>query len=118
MRRSTVFYLERLARAHDRAWAAYVPKPYNGRVLFFAARRQPLGILPDPLLGWGRMFTNGVEAHLVPGFRQTMLDEPNVLYLAAILSEALDETDGIPGSRRRYRPLPLQTGPRSVKYPR
>jgi thioesterase domain-containing protein len=86
---STAYRLERLAAAHDQAWAAYEPSPYGGRVLLLAARRQPLGILPDPLLGWGGLLTGDLRVREIPGFRQTLLDEPDVALLASEVAEGL-----------------------------
>lgn len=90
---SLVYHLEKLAEANDRAWASYKPLPYEGRVLFFSAENQPRGVIPDPMLGWGGLLTGRVERHVIPGFRQTMLDEPNVRVLAGLLKTALDDLD-------------------------
>jgi thioesterase domain-containing protein/malonyl CoA-acyl carrier protein transacylase/acyl carrier protein len=86
---SLTYQLERLAMAHDRVWTLYDPKPYKGKVLHLYARRQPFGIHPDPMLGWDGLLTGEVRVHEVPGFRQNMLDEPNVETLASTVSNAL-----------------------------
>ena len=82
---SMTYNLEYLAKAHDLAWAAYKPKPYDGMVILFYAARQPKGIQPDPTLGWNGLFTGSFRTIEVPGFRQNMLDEPNVGVLAGKL---------------------------------
>ncbi len=87
---SVAHNLERLAAAHDRAWAAYSPKPYGGRVLFLRARQQPFGVQPDPMLGWSGLFTGEVRVRETPGFRQNMLDEPRAGQVAAAILEALE----------------------------
>lgn len=79
---SLTAHLEVLAAANDRAWARYRPKPYDGKVLFFYARRQPIGIQKDLLLGWNGLLTGEVLHEEIPGFRQTLLDEPHVSLIA------------------------------------
>jgi phthiocerol/phenolphthiocerol synthesis type-I polyketide synthase E len=86
---SLVYHLERIAAANDRAWSLYRPKPYDGKVLFLRARKQPLGLMPDPMLGWSGLLTGELHIHEVPGFRQNMLDEPNVPEVARIILEHL-----------------------------
>ena len=86
---SITYHLERLAMAHDRAWAAYDPKPYDEKVVLLYAARQPLGIQMDPTLGWGEFLTGDFQTIEVPGFRQNMLDEPNVDVLATVLLDTL-----------------------------
>jgi phthiocerol/phenolphthiocerol synthesis type-I polyketide synthase E len=86
---SLVYHLEKIAAANDRAWLRYRPKPYDGEVLFLRARKQPLGLIPDPMLGWADLLTGEIHVHEVPGFRQNMLDEPNVPEVAKIILEHL-----------------------------
>ena len=93
--RSMTYHLERLAMAHDRAWSAYRPEPYDGKVLYLSARRQPLGIRPDPMLGWKGLLTGECRFQEVPGFRQSMLDEPHVATLASVVRGALQECDTV-----------------------
>lgn len=90
---SLTYHLERLAAAHDHAWAAYEPKPYDGKVTLFFAKQQPFGICPDPTLGWRSLLTGDFQTIEVPGFRQNMLDEPNVDMLANALLETLRTCD-------------------------
>jgi thioesterase domain-containing protein len=86
---SMSYHLERITMAHDRAWTAYNPKSYDGRVILFAAKRQPFGICVDPMMGWGGLLAGEVQIRVIPGFRQTILDEPNVQHLAVELNSAL-----------------------------
>jgi thioesterase domain-containing protein len=86
---SLVYHLEQIADANDRAWLRYRPKPYNGKVIFLLARNQPRGLIPDPMLGWSGLLTGELHVHEVPGFRQNMLDEPNVSEIAKIILEHL-----------------------------
>jgi thioesterase domain-containing protein len=72
-----------------RAYRAYTPRPYPGRVTLFRARVQPLLGCHRPDLGWGEMARGGGEVHVVPGNHANMLREPEVQALAASLSAAL-----------------------------
>jgi amino acid adenylation domain-containing protein len=92
-KRSMIYDLERLAAAIERAGAAYRPKPYDGRIFLLHAKRQPLGILPDPMLGWDGLLTGYVKTQEAPGFRQNMLYEPNVAVLANLIADALQEVE-------------------------
>jgi len=87
---SMTYYWQLLAMAHYRAWAAYQPKPYDGKVLFFRSQRQPRGIYPDPLLGWAEKLTGEVAIHEIPGFRQTILRDPNIEIVASLLDKMMD----------------------------
>ena len=86
---SLVYHLEKIAAANDRAWLRYRPKPYDGKVLFLRASKQPLGLVPDPMLGWNGLLTGELIVHKVPGFRQNMLDEPYVPEVAKLILEHL-----------------------------
>ena len=75
--------------AHDRAGDAYIPKPYDGKAIQLYAKRQPFGLRIDPMLGWAELFNGEFGVQEIPGFRQTMLDEPNVETLASAVTNAL-----------------------------
>jgi amino acid adenylation domain-containing protein len=99
---SIIYNLERLAVAVERAGAAYRPKPYAGKVLLLYARRQPLGIRRDSMLGWCGLLTGEVKTQEVPGFRQNMLYEPNVAVLASVIMDALHDVE-VPTGRSEVR---------------
>jgi len=86
---SVTYQLESLRMAHDRTGDAYVPTTYGGKVIQFYAKRQPFGLRIDPMLGWAGLFSGEFRVQEVPGFRQTMLDEPNVETLASAITNAL-----------------------------
>jgi amino acid adenylation domain-containing protein len=104
-KQSIIYDLERLAAAIERAEAAYRPKPYGGKVLLLHAKRQPLGILRDPMLGWDGLLTGDVKTQEAPGFRQNMLYEPNVAVLALLIADALQEVE-IRGEQSELRYMP------------
>jgi thioesterase domain-containing protein len=82
--------LRPLVEANTRAFRAYVPGPFPGRVTLFRARTRHL-LLPTPDdLGWGSLAGGGVEVHIIPGHHVSILREPNVRTLARRLTEALD----------------------------
>lgn len=67
----------------------YLPPTYAGRLTLFKARelsshseslREQLA--RDPTYGWGRLCSQGVEPHFVPGSHHTIILEPNVSALA------------------------------------
>ncbi len=92
-RHSLGYHLEHLAMAYDRAWEAYEPRPYEGKVLQICASRQPSGIHPDPTLGWANLLTGEFSICSIDGFRQNLLDEPAVEFLAASIEHALEECE-------------------------
>ncbi|MET0645777.1 MAG: amino acid adenylation domain-containing protein [Pyrinomonadaceae bacterium] len=91
----------------------YVGRNYTGRVALFRAE-QSQGFLfgaefpadrfenteywenvvdpRDPLKGWGKLVTGGVDSRAVPGDHYTVLREPHVRALAAGLSACVSET--------------------------
>jgi len=83
-------HLEQLAINNDAAWLRYRPRPYDGRVLFFRASRQPREIQPDPMLGWTGFLTGNVARADINGFRQTLLDDPCVVEIAKAIGDELD----------------------------
>jgi thioesterase domain-containing protein len=78
----------------------YRALPYPGRITLFRAREvaqehartlspAQRRRLEDPTLGWGEVAEKGVEVHPVPGLHNTMLLEPHVSGLAAILTDCI-----------------------------
>ncbi|MCB0192755.1 MAG: amino acid adenylation domain-containing protein [Anaerolineae bacterium] len=80
---------EELGDRHMSLWYRYEIKPYQGNVTLFRAEKQPLGIIPDPTLGWGGIIKGELEIHEIPGHRLGILSEPRVLITAAKLKAAL-----------------------------
>ena len=69
----------------------YVPQVYAGPVTLFRASKQPLGIYPDPTLGWSRVMTGGLEIYEVPGSHGAIVSEPRVQFLVEKLRVCLDK---------------------------
>ncbi len=73
------------------AWRNYKPAPYAGPITLFRAKNQPLGIVPDPTLGWRPFAAGGIEIHDVPGYHAAIVSEPRVRYLVAKLRPLLEK---------------------------
>jgi hypothetical protein len=75
-----------------RAWRAYRPLPYPGRLVVFRAAEQPEWPgcrFDDPTLGWGALARDGVEVRDVPGDHLTHFFNPeNARALARSLRTA------------------------------
>ena len=67
----------------------YVPTSYSGRIVVFRAHRQPRNRIRDFYLGWGKLAKGGVDVHFIPGDHGTVLKEPHVQGLAAVLKKCL-----------------------------
>ena len=80
---------EELSDRHMSLWRRYEIKPYQGNAALFKAEKQPLGIIPDPTLGWGGIIKGELEIHEIPGHRLGILSEPRVQITAAKLRTAL-----------------------------
>ena len=62
-----------------RAWQAYQPRTYPGRLTIFRAVEQPRWPgyrFDDPTLGWGPLALGGVEVHEVPGDHLSHIFDP------------------------------------------
>jgi thioesterase domain-containing protein len=79
-----------LTRSFLRAEQVYQPRPYAGRVrLLRATEVSPLVAEVGPDLGWAGLATEGVEVFDVPGTHHTLVTEPHVQVVAAVLQECL-----------------------------
>ncbi len=88
--RSHAHTLEALAAAHQRTYMESRPHPYRGRVLLFRAAKQPLGICPDPTLGWDGLIEGELDIREVPGHAIGILSEPRVDIVAGQVRDCLD----------------------------
>jgi thioesterase domain-containing protein len=68
--------LQNVQKAQLKAASDYVPYVYPGRVVLFRASQQPPGIYKDQLLGWGEIFTGGIEVHEIPGTHDSITNSP------------------------------------------
>jgi len=77
-------------KANNQAMNNYVPKTYQGKILFF--RAQEVQFLPPNLEhGWSKLTTKGLDIHEVHGNHTSMNFSPNVEIIAKILRNYLDK---------------------------
>lgn len=82
-----------LIQLEDKIWRAgqtYAPQVYPGKVTLFRAANQPLGIYPDPTLGWERFVGGDLEIFDVPGHHGSIVAEPYVRELAEKLRHCIN----------------------------
>jgi acyl transferase domain-containing protein/thioesterase domain-containing protein/acyl carrier protein len=76
-------------KANMRALERYVPRRYEGRLLFIRAGEW-LAFNPQrPELPWIDLAADGIEIHVVPGNHHTMINNPHVEVLARLLRARL-----------------------------
>ncbi|RJP52738.1 MAG: amino acid adenylation domain-containing protein [Anaerolineaceae bacterium] len=69
---------------------SYRPKPYTGPIHVFYAMQQPLNIVDDCTLGWGKYVRGPIYCEEVPGDHESIFQLPNVIVLARSLQKRLD----------------------------
>ena len=70
----------------------YEPQPYRGRITLFRSTHEPTGWWFDPLAGWGRYASAGVELVTVPGNHFTMFQEPGCAQMATRMAAIIAQT--------------------------
>lgn len=68
--------LKDLEKSYKKAYKAYVPKPYYGKITLFRAKECPPGYRTDPYLGWYKLAKNGIEIYKIPGHHTSMMSSP------------------------------------------
>ncbi|MGH9949389.1 MAG: thioesterase domain-containing protein, partial [Pyrinomonadaceae bacterium] len=76
----------------SKAGQKYLPDRFPGKLTLFRASNQPLGIEPDPTLGWGPFVSGELEIHEVPGHHGSIIAEPYVKSLAEKLSYCVEKS--------------------------
>jgi thioesterase domain-containing protein/acyl carrier protein len=71
----------------ERAARTYEPRPYAGDVVLLQPAERPAVLDYQP--GWTRIITSGFTAHDLPGTHWTMLQQPYVQDLGAVLDACL-----------------------------
>ena len=69
---------------------SYRPEVYGGRMALIRGERSYARIHSDPLGGWGRIATRGIDVYDVPGDHMQVLEEPHVQVMATSVTRALD----------------------------
>jgi amino acid adenylation domain-containing protein len=117
---SQIGVLRNLERVHREAARCYSPQPFSGAVVIFRARKQPLGIYPDPMLGWGELLEGERLVAEIPGHASGMLSEPRVRIVAEHLRACLDQVQRTrlgPCLRTSVEPRPCPRRRRCRQYP-
>ena len=83
--------LEALKEAHIKAIENYETRSYKCPTAIFYASKQPLGIYPDPTLGWRELIEGELELHEIPGHHLSIFVEPSVCFLAKKLRICIDK---------------------------
>ena len=89
LRELTIRPMLRIFRANSQATLDYVPQVYPKRITLFKTSVQ-FRIADDPSMGWGKLASEGVEIHIIPGNHLTMLRKPHVQVLAEQLRACID----------------------------
>ncbi len=76
--------------ANLRAVAQYVPRPYPGSAVMLLSRDEPDRAFYDGRLAWADLVEEGLVLRFIPGDHETMLDEPTVTGVAAVLDRCLE----------------------------
>ncbi len=74
---------------HEKAYEAYEPQRYKGRVAVFRSERQPLGLPSDPSLGWSSLVDSPLQLHELPGPRIGLFSTPRVREVAPLIERAI-----------------------------
>jgi thioesterase domain-containing protein len=72
----------------------YTAGPYEGSAILFCTESE-LRVHPDLYEGWVQFVRGGVEVQMISGDHETLLAEPQVGMLAAVLEERLMRTRGL-----------------------
>jgi amino acid adenylation domain-containing protein len=74
---------------HQRAFFAYRPRPYGGKVTLFRTLDEDSAYEVIEDLGWGQVAQGGVEVLYIPGTHLTIFSEENVTTLAEKARECI-----------------------------
>ncbi|HVT95149.1 MAG TPA: amino acid adenylation domain-containing protein [Bryobacteraceae bacterium] len=71
------------------AVSRYRPRPFRGKVVLLKTRESSGIEGSDPTLGWSALAEGGVDVFDIPGNHEDLTTEPNVQFLAQILTSCL-----------------------------
>ena len=72
----------------------FEPQLYRGRITLFRSTHEPTGWLFDPLAGWGRYASEGVELIMIEGNHFTMFQDPGAAHMAGCMADMIAQ-DGL-----------------------
>jgi len=68
----------------------YRPRPWSGRIIHIWAAERPRGWFRDPEFSWSHLSPRGFVFHEVPGDHHSIMAEPDIAAVSAILASELD----------------------------
>jgi thioesterase domain-containing protein/acyl carrier protein len=83
----------KLWQTHIQALVDHIEQPYDGRVVLFRTRGQPILCSFEEDFCWGRLARQGVQIVRVPGSHENIFMEPNVKVLARELARHLPQAE-------------------------
>ena len=89
--------LRGIGEAQRWAYWSYRARPYPGEACLFIANAS-LDMTREPSLGWEQLVRGGLDIHRLPGAHSSIMKEPLVAELAAMLQAEIDRATGA-GSR-------------------
>lgn len=79
-----------ITRAHDRVYKNYImPRPFPGHLSLFLCEDQYRSAKAELDQRWGRLATQGISQHIIPGNHTTMVRKPNIQVLGERLRWAI-----------------------------
>ena len=93
--------LQRNHKAIDKARETYRPSPYNGEIVLFRAKDQPVAMAHHSRLGWDQLTTEPIEVIEVPGAHGALTMYPFASDLAANLRPFLTTAERSTEQRER-----------------
>jgi amino acid adenylation domain-containing protein len=79
----------RVESANEAAWRSYVPKPWNGRLTYFATTDQGETIWESPRARWNALISGGMELVSVRGTHVSIVKGTDVVGLADAVRNSL-----------------------------
>jgi hypothetical protein len=80
------------------AWSEYTYQPYSEQITLLRvdenshdSQDHAVGVKSEPLLGWDKLVSGGIDVHYIPGSHFTLFDEPHVRILADKLKPCLEK---------------------------
>ena len=83
----------------------FEPQLYRGHITLFRSIHEPTGWLFDPLAGWGRYASEGVELVMIEGNHFTMFQDPGARHMAARMAQMMD-ADAAASASQSAAPVP------------
>lgn len=95
--------------AHLKAYWAYEPQPYDGKVTILYSSNQPRGVTPDPTLGWAPLLRGEVDLYEIPGHHGNVVHGERIPIVADIMRKTIEAARNT--NREPRVPTPAQRSP-------